>query len=303
MRERIYNIVKHSAGRLRRELPRRSRFLIFFFEPFSGELQVCWPLNDIPEVTPHLFTVVHDCFTRQKECRIEDCRTASIFAETPPADIGSIVCLPLLDADGSAMGVVYLDHPEPRSVGQAEMHMLRRFVDAQQQRIPRWSSTEQLPEVAEVQTGFHPLFTLVGLTSALVICYLFLIFPREDSVPSSTRSQTTTASSPLEAATVFRATLVRRDIAGARRWMTPELQRRFTEQEMLEWLRVHKEGWELGTRDVTVSRNDSRSATVILVPNPSADDPRWKSPISLEMSNVDSGWIVRDITGQTITQK
>ncbi len=294
MRERIYNIVKHPAGRLRRGLPRQSRFLIFFFEPFSGELKICWPLNDVPEITPQILWVAQECFTGQKEWAVDDARQAPLFSDAPPKDIGSLVCLPLNDDEGSAMGVVYLDHPDPRGVGQAEMHMLREFVGSQQQRIPRWSTLEHIPEIVEVQAGLNPLFTVVGLMSALIICYLFLLSPSTVTPPKATLS------SPLEAAKVFRATLVRRDVAGARRWMTPELRRSFTEQEMLEWLRLHKEGGELGAREITVVKNDNRSATVVLVPDQSASEPRWRSPVTLEMSNTESGWKIRDITGQTI---
>lgn len=296
MKERVYNIVRHSAGQLRRELPKRTRFLIFFFEPFSGELQICWPLNDVPKLTPELSAVVKDCFSNPKEITLEDSSASEVYPSLSHQESKSIIVLPLLDVEEHTMGVVYIDHPEARGIGQAELHQLREFVGTQQSRIPHWSWTHELPETEEFQTGFNPLFTMVGLASVLVFCYLFLISPQPR--PTPTRPPNAATSSPLDAASTFRALLVRRDIANARQWMSTDLQQQKSGQQMLRWLEIHNNGYELGHRELVVDANDGKAATVILLPDPQATDSRWRSPIRLEMIRYESGWTIREIVDQ-----
>lgn len=301
MRDRIYNIVKHSAGRLRRELPENSRLLIFFFEPFSGELQVCWPLNGVPEVSPHLFTLVHDCFTRQSDLMVEDSKLAQFFEADPPKDIGSAVCVPLLDPDEAAMGVVYVDHPEKNVVGIDEKMALRTFVSNQKMRIPRWTFAKDVPDVVETPSGANPTVMLVALVAMLVMGYTVFLRPgRSDGSGSVVQA---VESSPADSARTFRALLVRKDVSMARKKLTPELRGRWKEQAMLQWITSHGNGWGFEGREVEVVSINGNTARVRLNPRFSQGESKDSPIMEFDLVKDQAEWLVSGIldAGRNVT--
>lgn len=290
MRDRIYNIVKHSAGRLRHELPHDSRLLVFFFEPFSGELEVCWPLNGVPEISQHIFALTHECFTRQKEILVEDSSLAPIFEAAPPEEIGSALAVPLLDPDGVSMGVVYADNPQKLAIGIQEKEAIQSFVAGQQKRIPRWTFAKDVPEPTETPGTANPAITLVGLVAMLVMGYTVFLSPRIHG--GANRPVQLVESSPMDSARTFRALLVRKDIAGARNRMTDALCQRWSEDDMLKWLTRHKNGWGFEGRDVTVVSSKDDKARIRLLPKVSNGETVASPGVEFDLVRVDGQWKV-----------
>lgn len=300
MKTRIYKIVEHSAARVRKTLDREKRFLIFFLEPFSGEIQVCWPLNNTPELSPPAILAVQTCFKRQRSVEIHDAEVDPLTGSMKGADFRSALCVPLFDQVDNPMGVIYLDSKTVGDLDREDRRVIELFSRKISPRIPKWT----VPDLAQGHqdpdpTNSRPPTALIALIAACAL--LILAWVLAPATPGEKRAALERAKpsvkaqkSPQDTLKTFRVLLGLREYGQAWRLLSPELQSKLTEESFStkvgEWMSVEKNRWDFQHREIPSASIQGNSATVYLEPGKGMEDQEtWIFILELSAEK----WLIR----------
>lgn len=280
MKDRIYKLVRNSAGMFRRSLSQDARLLIFFLEPFSGEVEVCWPLNNVPELTEPTQVLVRSCLKRERSVLVHDSKVDPLIGSVEGADFRSALCVPLLDKVGNPMGVIYTDAEEVGSLGKQERLEMERLARTLSRRIPKWTKADIGPKkTEEEESRFNPKAVLLVACLLLFFCLAWVFAP---ATPGEKRAAQATASPtperekiPEDTVRAF-ATLIRlREYSQAYNLLSEQLQSRLTQEEFKSqvagWMADETNRWRYQRREIRKAEVTGDLADVKMAPGPEDD--------------------------------
>jgi hypothetical protein len=309
LKDRIYKIVRNAAGKLRKELPPKTRLFIFFLEPFSQEMQVCWPLNDVPEVTQATDVLVQTCMKRERSIVVHDAETDVLLKGIAIPHFSAAACTPLFDPEGIAMGVIYADHIKAGMLEKEQRLLLERLAREQKKRIPRWTIASKVPtkKVAAKETWYDPKVAMVSLLVFAFFGIAWIFAPADSPKGPGTGGASPIAKRIQEPQDIVRtqlSLLSLRQYHQVYQMLDTESQAAVSEEEMTkrvtEWFSDEGNRWEFGRRVIRPGPAESKSVIVYVEPGVNKDElETWDYELVLE----DKEWCIRGVSGGPLAPK
>jgi len=303
VKDRIYKLVRNSAGMFRQTLSRDARLLIFFLEPFSGEVEVCWPLNNVPELTEPTQVLVKSCLKRERSVLVHDSKVDPLIGSVEGADFRAALCVPLLDKVGNPMGVIYADAEKVGALEKQERLEMERLARTLSRRIPKWTPADVGPKKNEEEKSRLNPTVLPAVLGVLLFFSLAWIFA--PSTPGEKRAAQATASPtperekmPEDTVRAF-ATLVRlREYSQAYNLLSEQLKVRLTEEEFKAqisgWMADETNRWRFQRREIGKADVTGEIADVKITPGADDDSVElWTYSLSKE----DGDWRLLSFQG------
>lgn len=298
MKEHIYELVRHPAGRLRQTLSGGTRVLIFFIEPFSGNVEICWPLNNLPEISKPTATLVQNCLKRQRSILVHDAKVDPLIGSVPGADFSSALCVPLFDQVENPMGVLYADTQAPGELDKNKRLDFEKFARTLAPRIPKWTVADIGPQEEEGKAAppdYRGPLALLGILA--IFCFLWLSAldtspPKDVPVASQVEEKT-----PRDTVKTYLGLLHLRQLEHAWDLLTPSLQSRMPSAQFTElnqdWFSQNSNKEDFQRRQLRAGPITGDSAVVYLEPGPDVRADTWTYELILS----DGEWLINGVTG------
>lgn len=302
VKDRIYKLVQHAAGRWRQSLDSQTRLLIFFLEPFSGQVEICWPLNNLPTLSEPTSALVQNCFKRQRSIVVHDSAVDPLIGQVSGADFRSAVAVPLFDKANTMMGVVYLDSPVVGALDKEQRLQTERFARGLSERIPPWTPSESVSAAPiELPRGFD-VRLLAGVGALLCFFTVAWLMAPEPPKPAPVASSTPILKKPDEVARSFLGLLEFREFQQAWYLLNDTLQTDLPQEAFVEqmrgYLKDERHRWDFQRRKLRAGKVGATTAEYYLDPDQSlSEHPPWK--LTLEYTNREE-WRLSGIEGSLL---
>ena len=274
MKSRIYKMVKQLAGTLRQELRADSRLVIFVLDPFSGQLEPCWPRNDVPVLTEPSAELLRMCLKRERSILIRS-RTDPFYPTHGHGDFEAALCVPLLDLDRNAVGVIYADHKEPLSFENTERLNVERAARGLSGALPKKGELAPQSPVEVADAPFWMSRPLQALTAVAAVFLAFWLLSPADP-PSTVQAPATPVATwdaaPEAVARTYLQLLASREYEQAWQLLHPDLRKSLPFQAFRDkvstWLSDGSHRWELPRRTVRKGQVGVTEAVCLIDPDP-----------------------------------
>ena len=273
MKTRIYKIVRGAAGQLRQELAAGSRLVFLFVDP-SGALMPCWPRTDVPQLSTTAQELLKLCLKRERSLLIQS-NSDPILSTLGQAEFEAVLCVPLLDSDRNAVGLIYADNPRAGAFSNEDRLKIERLARGMITSLPRVGTAEpQGPtEQPEPPSAWASKAGIALAVLAVGFVTLWFLAPATRPVQPEVVSQPPPkiwASDPAAVIKSFNRLLTLREHGQAWKLLHPELQATLSAQDFTqqasEWLSDEAHRWEFPRRQLRVSSSTTEEAVCLLDP-------------------------------------
>lgn len=303
MRASVHRLIQHTANRLRKSIDRDRRLLIFFLGPFSKEMEVCWPLENVPELSNPTMRLVEMCFKRERSITVFDAKVDPLIGTVEGADFRSAQCVPLFDKDKNPMGVIYIDGQEVGLFDKASQLETERVSRSLSARVPSWSDASkeidaEPPE--QSQFSLNGLLVTGGILSAFVLMWLFApATPGETRPPVVPLKAKVKQHDPDTTVNTLLMLLNLGRIEEVYALFVPEFQKKTDYEEFYkktrQWLSEDGNRWQLPRRKVRLGSRDDDKAVVYIDPPQELRDKMQMWSVRLQYDG--DRWLISEVRG------
>ncbi len=305
MKKRVYRIVRNAVGEFRRELDKGTRLLVFIVEPFSGELQVCWPVSDVPSLSAAAQEVVKTCLKRERSVVIHS-HADPLMQALSGVDFEAALAVPMLDCDRNVVGIIYSDSPQPSAFSNQQRLHLEQTARGWTQALPTLGQKNEAPS-PEPPAASQNFRIALAVTLISVVFFGVWLFAPEDrpTPPQADPSAAPTAwvEDPSSVVSSFDQLLLLREYEQAWALLDPELQQQWPvdafKKAVQDWLGDSAHHWDLSRRSVRMGEVTGATASVYLDPAEGMDD---LLPWEWTLQRVGDQWRISQLPGGPLSQ-
>jgi hypothetical protein len=292
MKERVYKNVRQPAGMLRQNLLANARLFILIVEPFEGSLVACWPRTDLPQLSNASEELLRVCLKRERSILIHSSADPLVHS-LGQRDFESALCVPLLDSDGNAVGVIYADHTGPGAFSNTERLLAERMARDLTAKLPRKGAPLPQQDAPEPPSGSRPALVACALLGVFLVFWLLAPGDQRSRPPQpqGVAQPQSWTSDPAAVVSSLLQLLSLRELDQARKLLDPDLQKAISgpdfQSRINDFLADQARRWDLSRRTVRKGSITPTEATCYLDPDPALDDAE---PWQWTLSRVDRQW-------------